>query len=197
MQLASKTAEPEESISPSIRAALIDSLSEAPGPLLAGIVFVAIAAAMSALKTGQNLTWACVAFLIATGAVRVIDMQRNWARKSTMTATEAANWKKRYEIGAMLQAAAIGIWCSVTLLSSDDAVVHMICLSVTTGIVGGGAGRAYGRPSIYRQQALLMFGPARHTLLHSTGIRERRISAGNHATRGQSAQNIHAGGRGK
>jgi diguanylate cyclase (GGDEF)-like protein len=160
MQLASKTAEPEENISPSIRTALIDSLSEAPGPLLAGIVFVAIAAAMTALKTGQNLTWACVAFLIATGAVRVIDMQRNWARKSTMTAEEAANWKKRYEIGAMLQAAAIGIWCSVTLVSSDDAVVHMICLSVTTGIVGGGAGRAYGRPSIYRQQSLLMFGPA-------------------------------------
>jgi diguanylate cyclase (GGDEF)-like protein len=160
MQLASKTAEPEENISPSIRTALIDSLSEAPGPLLAGIVFVAIAAAMTALKTGQNLTWACVAFLIATGAVRVIDIQRNWARKSTMTAEEAANWKKRYEIGAMLQAAAIGIWCSVTLLSSDDAVVHMICLSVTTGIVGGGAGRAYGRPSIYRQQSLLMFGPA-------------------------------------
>jgi diguanylate cyclase (GGDEF)-like protein len=160
MQLASKTAEPEENISPSIRAALIDSLSEAPGPLLAGIVFVAIAAAMTALKTGQNLTWACVALLIATGAVRALDMQRNWARKSTLTVEEAANWKKRYEIGAMLQAAAIGIWCSVTLLSSDDAVVHMICLAVTTGIVGGGAGRAYGRPSIYRQQALLMFGPA-------------------------------------
>jgi diguanylate cyclase (GGDEF)-like protein len=160
MQLASKTAEPEESISPSISAALIDSLSEAPGPLLAGIVFVAVAAAMTALKTGQNLTWACVALLSVAGAVRLLDMQRNWARKSTLTAEEAAQWKKRYEIGAMIQAAAIGIWCSVTLLSSDDAVVHMICLSVTTGIVGGGAGRAYGRPSIYRQQALLMFGPA-------------------------------------
>ena len=35
-----------------IRAALIDSLFETPGPLLAGIVFVAIAAAMTALKTG-------------------------------------------------------------------------------------------------------------------------------------------------
>ena len=60
----------------------------------------------------------------------------------------------------MIQAAAIGIWCSVTLLSSDDAVVHMICLSVTTGIVAGGAGRAYGRPSIFHLQAVLQFGPA-------------------------------------
>ena len=45
----------------------------------------------------------------------------------------------------MIQAAVIGLWCSVTLLSSDDAVVHMICLSVTTGIVAGAAARAYGR----------------------------------------------------
>src|SRR6202008_2364194 len=69
-------------------------------------------------------------------------------------------WQKRYQVGAMIQAAAIGLWCGTTLLSSDDAVVHMICLSVTTGIVAGGAGRAYGRPSIFHLQAVLQFGPA-------------------------------------
>jgi diguanylate cyclase (GGDEF)-like protein len=159
MQLANQREVPDREISPSIRAALIDSLFEAPGPLLAGIVFVAIAAAMTALKTEQNLTWACVALLIMAGAVRVFDLQRFLPRKSTLTAEEAAQWKKRYQIGALIQAAAIGIWCSVTLLSSDDAVVHMICLSVTTGIVGGGAARAYGRPSIYHLQTVLMFGP--------------------------------------
>jgi diguanylate cyclase (GGDEF)-like protein len=160
MQLAARSGQPDQEISPSIRAASIDSLFEAPGPLLAGIIFVAIAAAMTALKTGQNLTWACVSLLIMAGAVRAIDLQRFLSRKSTLTAEEAAQWPKRYQIGALIQAAAIGIWCSVTLLSSDDAVVHMICLSVTTGIVAGGAGRAYGRPSIYHLQAVLMFGPA-------------------------------------
>src|SRR5258708_25192931 len=59
----------------------------------------------------------------------------------------------------MIQAAAIGIWCSTTLLSSDDAVVHMISLSVTTGIVAGGAGRAYGQQWIFQLQAALSFGP--------------------------------------
>jgi diguanylate cyclase (GGDEF)-like protein len=142
-----------------MRAALIDSLFETPAPLLAGIVFVAIAAAMTALKTGEDLIWACVALLIVTGAVRAFDLQRYQARKSTLTADEAAQSKKRYQIGAMIQAAAIGIWCSTTLLSSDDAVVHMICLSVTTGIVAGGAGRAYGRQWIFQLQAALIFGP--------------------------------------
>jgi diguanylate cyclase (GGDEF)-like protein len=160
MQLAKHPPEAEMKTSPSIRAASIDSLFEAPGPLFAGIIFVAIAAAMTALKTADDLIWACVALLVAAGAVRVIDLQRYLARKATLTSDEAAQWHKRYQFGAMIQAAAIGMWCSVTLVSSDDAVVHMICLSVTTGIVAGGAGRAYGRPSIFRLQALFQFGPA-------------------------------------
>ena len=140
-------------------AALINSLFEAPRTVLTGIVFAAVAAAMTALKTGQDLIWACVALLIVAGVVRALDLRRYQARKSTLTAEEAAHWQKRYQIGAMVQAAAIGLWCSITLLSNDDAVAHMICLSVTTGIVAGAAGRAYGRQSIFRLQAVLMFGP--------------------------------------
>jgi diguanylate cyclase (GGDEF)-like protein len=159
MQLAGQNQDSDQKASPSIRAALIDSLFETPAPLLAGIVFVAIAAAMTALKTGENLIWACVALLIVAGAVRAFDLQRYQTRKSTLTTDEAAHWKTRYQIGAMIQAAAIGIWCSATLLISDDAVAHMICLSVTTGILAGGAGRAYGRQWIFQLQAALIFGP--------------------------------------
>jgi diguanylate cyclase (GGDEF)-like protein len=159
MLLANKRGVPDQEISPSIRAALIDSLFESPGPLLAGIVFVAVAAAMTALKTGQTVIWACVVLLIVTGAVRAIDLQRYRARKSTLTADEEAQWKKRYQIRAMVQAAAIGIWCSATLLCSDDAVAHMICMSVTTGIMAGGAGRAYGRQWVFHLQIALCFGP--------------------------------------
>jgi diguanylate cyclase (GGDEF)-like protein len=160
MRLAKHPIETEVKISPLLRAARIDSLFEAPGPLLAGIVFVAIAAAMTALKAGDNRIWACVAFLVVTGAVRVFHLQHYLPRKETLTPDEAAHWQQRYLIGAMIQAVAIGTWTFVTLSVSDDAVVHMICLSVATGIAAGGAGRAYGRPSIYHLQALLMFGPA-------------------------------------
>jgi diguanylate cyclase (GGDEF)-like protein len=169
MQLANQREVPDQEMSPTISAALIDSLFEAPGTVLTGIVFSAVAAAMTALKTGQTLIWVFVPLLILAGVVRAFDLQQYQARKSTLTAEEAAHWQKRYRIGAMIQAAAIGLWCSTTLLSSDDAVVHMICLSVTTGIVAGAAGRAYGRKSIFRLQAVLMFGPAVIALaLHGT-----------------------------
>ena len=140
-------------------AALIDSLFEAAGPLLAGIVFVSFAAGLTALKTGQSLLWGCVLFLVVAGAIRVFYLQRFGSHKLDLTPEEAGKWQRRYRAGALIQAAAIATWCSTALLSSDDAVVHLIALSVTTGIVAGGAGRAYGRPWIFHQQALLQFGP--------------------------------------
>jgi len=159
MQLANQREVPDEEKSPPIHTALIDSLFEASGPLLAGLVFAAIAAALTALKTGSDLIWGCVALLIVTGAVRAFDLQRYQARKSTVTADEAARFQKRYQVGAMVQAAAIGLWCSTTLLGTDDAVAHMIALSVTTGLAAGGAGRAYGRQWIFQLQVTLIFGP--------------------------------------
>ena len=150
----------QEQLEPMLYSAQSDSLFEASGTVLTGIVFSAIAATMTALKTGQPLVWAFVPLLILAGVVRAFDLQQYQTRKSTLTAEEAARWQKRYQIGAMIQAAVIGLWCAAALLSSDDAVVHMICVSVTTGIVAGAAGRAYGRQAIFRLQAVLMFGPA-------------------------------------
>ncbi len=200
MQLANHPPETDKEISPYLRAALIDSLFETPGPLLTGLVFGAIAAAMTALKTEEPLIWACVALLIVAGAVRAFDLQRYQARKSTLTADEAARWKQRYQIGAMIQAAAVGIWCSTTLLVSDDAVAHMICLSVDHRDRGGrcrqGLWTAVDIPAagctrlrFNRDRA----GVAWHALLHRHVGRVRRISCGRHANFGQSAQDIHAG----
>src|ERR1700722_1840639 len=152
MQLAGQSGEPDQKSSPSVRTAQSDSLFEASGTILTGIVFSAIAATMTALKTGQTLVWIFVPLLILAGAVRVFDLRQYQTR--TLTAKEAARWQKRYLIGAMIQAAVIGLWCFTALLSSDDAVVHLICVSVTTGIVAGAAGRAYGRQSIFRLQAV-------------------------------------------
>ncbi|MFY9952179.1 putative bifunctional diguanylate cyclase/phosphodiesterase [Bradyrhizobium sp.] len=159
MQLAHAEQDSDLETSPPIRAALMDALFETPGPLLTGIIFAIIAAAMTALKTGETLIWACVALLTLAGAVRAINLQRFRARKSTETADQAARWQKRHQIGAMIQAAAIGIWCATTLLSNDDAVAHMIGLTVTVGLVAGGAGRAYGRPWIFQLQVLLILAP--------------------------------------
>ena len=159
MQLAGQNTDPDQKISPSIYAALVDSLFQNPGPMLAGAVFAAIAAVMTALKSGDDLLWPCAGLLIVTGAFRAFDMHRYKARKAALTADDATGWEIRYQIGAMLYAIALGIWCVVALLSSDDAVAHMICLTVTTGYMAAGAGRTYGRPWIFHLQILFACGP--------------------------------------
>ena len=74
--------------------------------MLAGAMCAAIAAVMTALKTGDDWLWPCVALLIVTGAVaRASTCAATSARKSALTADEAARWEMRYQIGAMLYAA--------------------------------------------------------------------------------------------
>jgi len=169
MQLASQSGEPNQKLSPTIYAALIDSLFQNPAPLFAGAVLVAIAAVMTAVKTQVDLLWPCAALLIVTGAARALDMHWYKTRKSVLTVEAVARWEMRYQLGAMAYAAALGTWCSVALLFSDDAVAHMICLSVTIGYVAAGAGRTFGRPWIYHVQVALACGPTAIALvLHGT-----------------------------
>jgi diguanylate cyclase (GGDEF)-like protein len=148
-----------EALSPAIYAALVYSLFQNPAPMFAGVVCAAIAATMTAVKTGNVWLWPCVALLVVTGALRAADMHKYQRCKPGLTEAEAAHWEIRYQIGAMFYALALGIWCVVALLGTNDAVSHMICTSVTLGYMAAGAGRTYGRPWIFHLQTLLACGP--------------------------------------
>ena len=101
MQLADRNRDLDLKMSPSIYAALIDSLFQNPAPMFAGAVFAAIAAVMTAVKTGDDLLWPCAALLIVTGAVRAYDMHCYKSRNCPLDADDAAAWEIRYQIGAM------------------------------------------------------------------------------------------------
>jgi diguanylate cyclase (GGDEF)-like protein len=159
MQLASQRGGNDQKMSPSIYAALIDSLFTDPGPMFAGALCAAVAAIMTALKTGNAWLWPCVALLVFTGALRALDTREYHRQSSTLTAEGVTRWEIRYQIGAMLYAAALGLWCLMTLMGSDDAVAHMIATSVTLCYVAAGGGRTYGRPWIFHVQMLLACGP--------------------------------------
>jgi diguanylate cyclase (GGDEF)-like protein len=167
MQLAGQNSEPDQKVPPSIYAALVYSLFQNPAPMFAGALCAAVAAIMTAVKTGNAWLWPCVALLVLTGAARALDMHLYQRRKASLTENEAAHWEIRYQIGAMLYAASLGIWCVVALLGSDDATAHMITVSVTLGYMAAGAGRTYGRPWIFHLQTLLACGPLSVALLLS------------------------------
>ena len=159
MQLANQSGEPGQKMSPSIYAALIDSLFTDPGPMFAGALCAAVAALMTALKTGNVWLWPCVALLVVTGALRALDTRQYQKLRDNLSPEEVAGWEVRYQFGAMLYAAALGLWCMVSLMGPDDAVAHMIATSVTLCYIAAGGGRTYGRPWIFHLQMLLACGP--------------------------------------
>jgi len=75
MQLAGQNPEPDQKVPPSIYAALVYSLFQNPAPMFAGALCAAVAAIMTAVKTGNAWLWPCVALLIVTGAARALDMR--------------------------------------------------------------------------------------------------------------------------
>jgi diguanylate cyclase (GGDEF)-like protein len=155
---------------PAIYIALVDSLFQNYLASFAGTVTAAIAALMTAWKTGTVLLWPCAVLIIAVGAARAYDMHAYEKCKPSLTAETAAQWERRYKIGAVLYAAALGIWCWVTLLGADDPVAQLLCLTVTIGYIAAGAGRNYGRPRIAYLQVLYALGPMCLALILHSGV---------------------------
>ena len=99
-------------------------------PMFLGSVCAAVAAVMTALKTGNVLLWPCAALIVGIGTVRAFQMRRYERRTSDLTFEQAKTLEPRYAIGAMLYAACWALWCFITIFGSDDAVAHMICVAV-------------------------------------------------------------------
>jgi diguanylate cyclase (GGDEF)-like protein len=161
MQLADykKRRDEEEALSPSIYAALVDSMCQNFWPILNGTICAAVAALMTALKTGNVWIWPCVVLIVVIGTARAFQMRKYEKRTEMLTPAQAEEWEPRYRTGAVLYAAALGLWCVVVLLGSDDAVAHMLCTAVTIGYTAGGAARNYGRPQIVQLHILFSCGP--------------------------------------
>ncbi|MBI5262323.1 MAG: EAL domain-containing protein [Bradyrhizobium sp.] len=159
MQVTKQSVEPDQKASPQISAALIDSLFQDPGPLFAGALCAAVAALMTAIKTESAWLWPCVALLVISGAGRAIDIRRYQKQRSKLSPKAIILWEVRYQIGAMLYAGALGLWCIIVLLGSEDSAAHMIATAVTLCYVAAGSGRTYGRPWIFHVQMLLAIGP--------------------------------------
>src|ERR1700712_3079515 len=165
MQLADHNRTSNTSMSPSIYTALVDSLFENPVPLLAGAVCAGSAALMTAIKTGNQLLWPIALVIVGIGLLRAIEIGKYQKAKLALTPSQVNRWEWRYMRGGSLYTAALGLWCLIVLVGSDDAVAHMLCTSVTAAYIAAGAGRTYGRPWISQVQILLACGPMAFGLL--------------------------------
>jgi diguanylate cyclase (GGDEF)-like protein len=143
---------------PSIHAALVDSLFSNPAPMLAGALCTAVAAVLTAYKTGNDWLWLIALAIVVIGMSRAIQM-RQYQRRAPSQINVADAWEIKYQIGALSIGITMGIWCFITIYYTDDPVAHMLCTAVTIATAAGGAGRTYARPWIYHLQILFACGP--------------------------------------
>ena len=159
MQLASKSRDPDQEMSPSIYAGMVDSLFMNPAPMIFGAFGPAIAGAVIASVTEDFLGWLCVPLFVVVGLARALQMYRYKQRNSPLTITEAVIWEKRYRLGTVAYGIVLGIWSLAVLLRTDDAAAHMLCATTVVAYMSAGVGRTFGRPRIFHLQVLLACGP--------------------------------------
>ncbi|WOH65592.1 putative bifunctional diguanylate cyclase/phosphodiesterase [Bradyrhizobium sp. BWA-3-5] len=148
-----------EELEPVLYAALVDSMCQNFWPMFIGSVSTAVAAVLTALKTGNVLLWPCAVLIIGIGTVRALHMRTYERRTQVLTYEQAKYLEPRYAAGAMLYASVVGIWCFLTIFANDDAVAHAVCVAATVGYTAGGAARNYGRPKLIQYHILLACGP--------------------------------------
>ncbi|MBX9822859.1 putative bifunctional diguanylate cyclase/phosphodiesterase [Afipia birgiae] len=165
MQLIKPRPIDREELPPRIYAALVDSMCQNFWPMFVGTVCATAAALMTALKTGNPWIWPCAALIVVIGTARAFQMRKYERRTEVLTPEQATELEPRYMIGAVFYAGALGLWCAVVILGSNDPVAHMLCSTVTIGYTAGGAARNYGRPLIVQLHILLACGPMSIALL--------------------------------
>ena len=148
-----------EELEPILYAALVDSMCQNFWPMLIGSVCAAVAAVLTALKTGNELLWPCAVLIIGIGTVRAFQMRKYEQRTQLLTFEQAKHLEPRYAIGAMVYAGVLGVWCFLTIYGNNDAVAHLVCVVVTIGYTAGGAARNYGQPKLIQYHILLACGP--------------------------------------
>ncbi|WP_456750331.1 MULTISPECIES: EAL domain-containing protein [unclassified Bradyrhizobium] len=169
MQFASQTGDPDQSMSPTISAALVDSLFMNPAPMIFGAFGPAIAGAVIAFVTGNLLSWLCVPLFIVVGLARAWQMYRYQQRNSRLTIEESVTWEKRYRIGSLAYGIALGLWGAAVLVTTNDAAAHMLCVTTVVAYTSAGVGRTFGRPQIFHLHLLMSIGPLIAGLMYVGG----------------------------
>jgi len=146
-----------DELEPAIRAALISSMLENFWANLMGAACAAVAAVMTALRTGDKLLWPMAALVVTMGMVRTLRAYKYEHR--TLTFEEAQHLAPRYAAEAMAYAAVFGLWCFTTIFRNNDPVADLLCVAVTVGYAAGAAARNYGNPKLVQGHILLSCAP--------------------------------------
>ncbi|SFH87921.1 EAL domain-containing protein [Bradyrhizobium sp. Gha] len=169
MQLADQKQSDRDELEPILYAALINSMVQNFWAIFLGSASAAVAAVMTALKTGDARLWPIAFLLIAIGTARAFQMRSYENRTEALSFDEATDLAPRYWAGALSYAAVLGVWAFVVIYLNEDPVADMLCVAIGIGYTAGGAARNYGQPRVVQWHVALACGPMSLALLMHGG----------------------------
>ncbi|MGY4233910.1 diguanylate cyclase (GGDEF)-like protein [Bradyrhizobium sp. USDA 4449] len=170
MQLADQKQSDRDELEPILYAALINSMVQNFWAIFLGSASAAVAAVMTALKTGDARLWPIAFLLIAIGTARAFQMRSYENRTEALSFDEATHLAPRYWAGALSYAAVLGLWAFVVIYLNEDPVADMLCVAIGIGYTAGGAARNYGQPRVVQWHVVLACGPMSLALLMHGGL---------------------------
>ena len=84
----------QEELEPVLYAALVNSMCQNFWPMFIGSVSSAVAAVLTALKTGNVLLWPCAALIVGIGTVRAFQMRKYERRTQVLSFEQAKHWSR-------------------------------------------------------------------------------------------------------
>jgi diguanylate cyclase (GGDEF)-like protein len=130
-----------------VRQSLVETLFVSSTSLAAGAIGGSAVATAIAWSSHDPWLAATAVAVSAVGALRVIH-SLFFHRAGSRTAHESASSETLYEIGAWAYALLLGLMSLLTLIRTDDALLHLLATMLTTGYAAGICGRNAGRPII-------------------------------------------------
>src|SRR5437764_9769126 len=115
----------QDEFEPVLYAALIDSMCQNFWPMLLGTLCAAVAAVMTAMKTGNVALWPIAALIVGIGTLRAFQMRKYERRTAVLSYEQARHLEPRYAVGAVIYAGVLGAWCFLTIVSSDAPIAHI------------------------------------------------------------------------
>src|SRR3546814_4979743 len=157
-----------------VRRSLVESLYASPASLAVGAIAGSAVSVAVARVAHDGLVTIIAIFICIIALSRIISAYYFDLQVKRGAATGSRSWELAYELGAWFYAGLVGLMAFAVLVRSEDAIIHMLAVSLATGYSGGISGRTAGRVHIAVGQVFLTLAPTRSD--------ERRVGKGGAGT---------------
>ncbi|EZP54755.1 MULTISPECIES: putative bifunctional diguanylate cyclase/phosphodiesterase [Sphingomonas] len=141
----------DQAIAAAVRETLVESLYASPQSLVIGALTSSAIVGIVAAVSRAPVLIACAVAVTMLAAIRIADAVRLYRRTATLSLPSGV-WARRqeliYRLGALGYSALLGGFAMLTLVQSDNGVLHLLAVTMSIGYAAGIAGRNAGRPWI-------------------------------------------------